>query len=171
MIFAWILHQFIMQDPCPDSPPIYNVEILAQILHQFIMCDPSSFYLIVCLFYQMDSGWHHNIYVRVHSSTGLSCMYLWCRQCMSIESWGWTFRCSNLTLWTMFTVKLFVHIAQWCAIVRPAVHWQRVLHSRMMQLFEVLPAQQSIHKISNFRYLHSKFYLFCCFHNLYTIAK
>ena len=53
-----------------------------------IDCDPkspwelhgsSSFYLIVCLFYQMDSGWHHNIYVRVHSSTGLSCMYLWCR--------------------------------------------------------------------------------------------
>ena len=48
--------------------------------HQFIMHNPSSFYLKVCLFYQMDSGWHHNIYVRVHSSTGLSCMYLWCRQ-------------------------------------------------------------------------------------------
>ena len=115
-----------------------------------LLHDPSSFYLIVCLFYQMDSGWHHNIYVRVHSSTGLSCMYLWCRQHIN---WvlGWTFRCSNLTLWTMFIVKLFVCIAQWCAIVRPTVHWQRVLHSRMMQLFKVFPAQQSIHKISNFR--------------------
>ena len=38
--------------------------------------DPSSFYLIVYLFYQMDSGQHHNIYVRVYSSTGLNCMYL-----------------------------------------------------------------------------------------------
>ena len=134
------------------------------------MHNPSSFYLIVCLFYQMDSGQHHNIYVRVHSSTGLSYMYLWCRWCVN---WvlGWTFRCSNLTLWTMFTVKLFVHIAQSCTIVRPAVYWWRVLCSRMMQLFKVLPAQQSIHKISSFRYLHSKFYLFCCFHNSHTNAK
>ena len=54
-----------------------------QLDDMMIVHDPSSFYLIVCLFYQVDSGWHYNIYVRVHSSTGLSCMYLWHRQCIS----------------------------------------------------------------------------------------
>ena len=53
-----------------------QIPLLLQILLQFIMHNPSSFYLIVCLFYQMDSGLHHNVYVRVHRSTGLSCMYL-----------------------------------------------------------------------------------------------
>ena len=30
-------------------------------VHLLYLRDPSSFYLIVCLFYQMDSGWHYNI--------------------------------------------------------------------------------------------------------------
>ena len=56
---------------------LYNSIItLRSTSHQQRLRDPSSFHLIVCLFYQMDSGQHHNIYVRVHSSTGLSCMYL-----------------------------------------------------------------------------------------------
>ena len=54
----------------------HNIDVVTILI---VLHDPSSFYLIVCLFYQMDSGQHYNIYVRVHSSTGLSCMYLWCR--------------------------------------------------------------------------------------------
>ena len=57
-----------------DQKPL--VSIYRNTWWKFPLHDPSSFYLLVCLFYQMDSEWHHNIYVRVPSSTGLSCMYL-----------------------------------------------------------------------------------------------